>query len=61
MRSSKKFSCVFVYYDAFTLKNDMKKPFRQPDLDSREKKKFNFILNLARRIVKNAFRILSSR
>lgn len=52
---------VFVADDAFPLRVDMLKPFRQADLDSRDRKIFNYRLSRARRIVENAFGILSSR
>lgn len=52
---------VFVADDAFPLRTDMIKPFRQADLNSQEKKIFNYRLSRARRIVENAFGILASR
>nr|CAI5841483.1 unnamed protein product [Callosobruchus analis] len=52
---------VFVADDAFPLRVDMLKPFRQTDLNSRERKIFNYRLSRARRIVENAFGILASR
>lgn len=59
--SSKQFPYVFVCDGAFALRTDMLKPFRQSQLDSREKKIFNYRLSRARRIVENAFGILASR
>nr|CAI5854425.1 unnamed protein product [Callosobruchus analis] len=47
--------------DAFSLRVDMLKPFRQTDSNSRERKIFNYRLSRARRIVENAFGILASR
>nr|CAI5857926.1 unnamed protein product [Callosobruchus analis] len=52
---------VFVADDAFPLRVDMLKPFRQTDSNSRERKIFNYRLSRARRIVENAFGILASR
>lgn len=52
---------VFVADDAFPLRVDMIKPFRQADLHSRERKIFNYRLSRARHIVENAFGILASR
>lgn len=52
---------VFVADDAFPLRTDMIKPFRQSDLTSIEKKIFNYRLSRARRIVENVFGILASR
>lgn len=59
--SSTNLPYVFVADDAFPLRTDMLKPFRQADLDSRDKEIFNYRLSRARRIVENAFGILSSR
>nr|CAI5842910.1 unnamed protein product [Callosobruchus analis] len=47
--------------DAFPLRVDMLKPYRQTDLNSRERKIFNYRLSRARSIVENAFGILASR
>ncbi|CAK1592419.1 unnamed protein product [Parnassius mnemosyne] len=52
---------VFVVDDAFPLRTDMIKPFRQADLNTYEKKKYNYRVSRARRIVENAFGILASR
>lgn len=52
---------VFVSDDAFPLRMDMMKPYRHANLDSEDKKIFNYRLSRARRIVENAFGILSSR
>lgn len=60
-RSSKILPYVFVADDAFALRTDMIKPFRQADLNSKEKKIYNYRVSRARRIVENAFGILASR
>ncbi|XP_061716935.1 uncharacterized protein LOC133524806 [Cydia pomonella] len=52
---------VFVADDAFPLRKDMIKPFRQNDLDSRIKKIYNYQTSRARRIVENAFGIIAAR
>ncbi|CAH2010535.1 unnamed protein product [Acanthoscelides obtectus] len=52
---------VFLADDAFPLRPDMIKPFRQGDLTSRERKIFNYRLSRARRTVENAFGIMASR
>lgn len=52
---------VFVADDAFPLRCDMIKPFRQIDLNSHERKIYNYRVSRARRIVENAFGILASR
>ncbi|RVE47831.1 hypothetical protein evm_007586 [Chilo suppressalis] len=59
--SSRCLPYVFVTDDAFPLRADMLKPYRQADLNNYEKKIFNYRLSRARRIVENAFGILSSR
>lgn len=59
--SSRCLPYVFVADDAFPLRTDMIKPYRQADLTSYEKKIFNYRLSRARRIVENAFGILASR
>ncbi|XP_047998551.1 protein ANTAGONIST OF LIKE HETEROCHROMATIN PROTEIN 1-like [Leguminivora glycinivorella] len=59
--SSRCLPYVFVADDAFPLRNDMLKPYRQADLNSHQKKIFNYRLSRARRIVENAFGILASR
>lgn len=52
---------VFVTDDAFTLRCDMMKPFRQAGLNSQDRKIFNYRLSRAKRIVENAFGILAAR
>nr|CAI5835826.1 unnamed protein product [Callosobruchus analis] len=47
--------------DAFALRIDTMKPFRQADLNSKERKIYNYRVSRARRIVENAFGILASR
>lgn len=59
--SSRCLPYVFVTDDAFPLRTDMLKPYRQADLNNHEKKIFNYRLSRARRLVENAFGILSSR
>lgn len=59
--SSRILPYVFVADDAFPLRKDMMKPFRQNDLDSRPKKIYNYRTSRARRIVENAFGILAAR
>ncbi|CAH1999865.1 unnamed protein product [Acanthoscelides obtectus] len=51
---------VFLADDAFKLRPDMIKPFRQGDLTSRERKILNYRLSRARRTVENAFGITIS-
>lgn len=46
---------------AFPLRCDMIKPFRQIDLNSHERKIYNYRVSRARRIVENTFGILASR
>lgn len=52
---------VFVADDAFPLRPDMIKPFRQAYLTSHERKILNYRLSRARRVVENAFGIMASR
>ncbi|CAH2013981.1 unnamed protein product [Acanthoscelides obtectus] len=52
---------VFVADDAFPLRTDILKPFRQGLLDSADKEVFNYRLSRARHIVENVFGILASR
>lgn len=52
---------VFVADDAFPLRTDILKPFKQALLDSAEKEVFNYRLSRARHIVENVFGILASR
>ncbi|XP_066139302.1 uncharacterized protein [Euwallacea fornicatus] len=59
--SSRCLPYVFVSDDAFPLGPNMLKPFRQTDLDTRDKKNFNYRLSRARHIVENAFGIMASR
>lgn len=59
--SNKSLPYVFVADDAFPLRTDMIKPFRQADLNTYEKKIYNNRVSRARRIVENVFSILTSR
>lgn len=59
--TSRNMPYVFVADDAFPLRVDMMKPFRQANLNSRERKIYNYRVSRARRIVENAFGILASR
>ncbi|CAK1591625.1 unnamed protein product [Parnassius mnemosyne] len=59
--SNRSLPYVFVADDAFPLRTDMIKPFRQADLNTYEKKIYNYRVSRARRIVENAFGILASR
>lgn len=59
--TNRNFPYVFVAADAFPLRADMIKPFRQADLLSQERKILNFRLSRARRVVENAFGIMASR
>lgn len=52
---------VFVADDAFPLRTNILKPFRQGLLDSAKKEVFNYRLSRARHIVENVFGILASR
>lgn len=52
---------VFVADDAFQLRVDMIKPFRLASLTDDDTKIYNYRLSRARRIVENAFGILSAR
>nr|CAI5843808.1 unnamed protein product [Callosobruchus analis] len=56
-KSSKILPYVFVADDAFALRIDMIKPFRQADLNSKERNLYNYRVSRARRIVENAFGI----
>lgn len=59
--TSRKLPYVFVADDAFPLRLDIMKPFRQGDLTSIERKIFNYRLSRARRIVENVFGIMAAR
>jgi hypothetical protein len=59
-RDSREIPRVFLGDDAFTLSNNIMKPFSHRTL-AYEEKNFNYRLSRARRVVKNAFGILSSR
>lgn len=59
--SSRELPYVFVADDAFSLRADTMKPFRQADLISQDRKIYNYRVSRARRIVENAFGILASR
>lgn len=59
--SNRNLPYVFVADDAFPLRPDMIKPFRQADLTSQERKILNYRLSRTRRTVENAFRIMASR
>jgi len=59
--SNKSLPYVFVADDAFPLRTDMIKPFRQANLNTYEKKIYNYRVSRARRIVENAVGILTSR
>ena len=59
--SSRNLPYVFVADDAFPLRTDMIKPFRQADLISKDRKVLNYRVSRARRTVENAFGILASR
>ena len=50
---------VFVADDAFPLRVDMLKPFRQADLICQNRKVYNYRVSRARRIVENAFGIMA--
>ncbi|KDR23792.1 hypothetical protein L798_11368, partial [Zootermopsis nevadensis] len=52
---------VFVAEYAFPLRMVMVKPYRQANLDSKDKKVYNYRFSRARRIVDNAFGIVSLR
>lgn len=52
---------VFVADDAFQLRVDMIKPFRLANLTDDNRKVYNYRVSRARRIVENAFGILSAR
>ncbi|KAG5868769.1 hypothetical protein JTB14_024587 [Gonioctena quinquepunctata] len=59
--STRSLPFVFVADDAFPLRTDFIKPFRQADLTTLEKKILNYRVSRARRIVENAIGILASR
>lgn len=59
--TSRKLPYVFVGDDAFPLRVDLMKPFRQAGLTSIEKKTYNYRLSRARRIVENVFGIMAAR
>lgn len=59
--SSRNLPYVFVADDAFPLRTVMIKPFRPADLNTYEKKIYNYRVSRARRIVENAFGILAFR
>lgn len=59
--SSRILPYVFMADNAFPLRCDMIKPFRQIDLNSHERKIYNYHVSRARRIVENTFGILASR
>ena len=52
---------AFVADDAFLLRLDILKPFRQGQLDSREKEIFNYRISQIRHIVENVFSIVAAR
>lgn len=52
---------AFVADDAFPLRVDILKPFRQGQLDSPEKEVFNYRISGARHIVENVFGLLAAR
>ena len=52
---------MFVADDAFPLRTDLIKPFRQADLTTNKTRTLNYHVSRARRIVENAFGILASR
>lgn len=58
--SSRKLPYVFVADDAFPLRTDLLKPYRQSDLNCIEKKIYNYRLSRARRIIENVFGILAA-
>lgn len=60
--SSRILPYVFVADDAFALRQDMMKPFRQRDVvDNVMKRIYNYRISRARRVVENAFGILAAR
>lgn len=59
--NSRKLPYVFVADDAFPLRTDMLKPYRQSDLNCIEKKIYNYRVSRARRIIENVFGILTAR
>lgn len=56
----KKVPYLIVADDAFPLRADMLKPFRQAQLDSLDNEIFNYRLSRARHVVENGFGILAS-
>ena len=59
--TSRSLPYVFVADDAFPLRVDMIKPFRQADLICQHRKIYNYRVSRTRRIVENAFGIMASR
>ena len=59
--TSRRLPYIFVADDAFPLRVDIMKPFRQGDLTSMERKIYNYRLSRARRIVENVFGIVAAR
>jgi hypothetical protein len=57
----RKLPYVFVADDAYPLTTDMLKPYRQSDLDCKEKTIYNYRTSRARRIVENVSGILTAR
>lgn len=58
--SSRHLPYIFDADDPFPLRSDIMKPFRQNDLTSSDKKIYNYRISRARRIVKNAFGIMTT-
>lgn len=59
--TSRRLPYVFVADDAFSLRVNILKPFRQGDLTSMERKIYNYRLSRARRIVENVFGTVAAR